>query len=131
MKHGIRETVDVQHSTPSASTSQADEALRRVTAQPAPTFNVREVLAHRAGRMLLCGINDMTSELPSPDGVTLRVTVTVISSGEVVGERDIDTTNARDLGTLGSQRTKQLRARYASAPAPVGKPALRLVGGER
>lgn len=87
----------------------------------------REMLARRAGRVLLCGINDMATELPSTDGKTLRITVEVIDSGEKVGTVDVDTTNADDLGLLGSRRAKQLRTK--PNPAPVGKPNLRLVGG--
>ena len=86
-----------------------------------------DMIARRSGRVLLCGLHDMATELPSPAGKTLRVTVTVISTGEVLGTEDVDSTNAHDLGTLGSQRTKQQRTRRLSAPT--GKPNLRLVGG--
>jgi hypothetical protein len=88
-----------------------------------------EMAARRAGRVLLCGLNDMATDLPSPAGKTLRVTVTVISTGEQLGTEDVDSTNAHDLGTLGSQHTKQQRTRRN--PTPISKPNLRLVGGAK
>ncbi|GGS96304.1 hypothetical protein [Streptomyces violaceus] len=85
----------------------------------------REMIARRAGRTLLVGLGDMVREVPSDAGVALRVTVTVIDSGEQIGTVDVDTTNADDIGYIATRRAAGLRNR----PAPTGKPALRLVGG--
>jgi hypothetical protein len=93
--------------------------------------SAREMLARRAGLQFLRGLNDLTRKLPHPNGVTLRVTVTVIDSGEDLGSVDVDATNASDLGFLASRRNTSVRTRTAPAPAPTGKPALRLVGGAR
>jgi hypothetical protein len=85
----------------------------------------RQIMARRAGRVLLCGLHDMATQLPSPHGKTLRVTVEIIESGEQIGTVDVDATNADDLGALGARRAIQL----GSKPAPTHKPQLRLVGG--
>lgn len=86
----------------------------------------REMLARRAGRNLLAGLTDMATQVPSTDGVALRVTVTVIDSGEELGAVDVDITNADDLGAIASRRAAQLRAKPA---APAAKANLHLVGG--
>ncbi|MCX4911828.1 hypothetical protein [Streptomyces sp. NBC_00878] len=85
----------------------------------------REMLARRAGRNLLGGLTDMATEVPSAAGVALRVTVTVIDSGEELGTVDVDITNVDDLGAIASRRAAHLRAK----PAPAGKANLHLVGG--
>ena len=110
-------------------TTQADEALRRSRA--ADVDSAREMLARRAGLQFLRGLNDLTRRLPHPNGVALRVTVTVIDSGEDLGSVDVDATNASDLGFLASRRDHTVRTTAAPASAPAGKPALRLVGGGR
>lgn len=89
----------------------------------------REMLARRAGLQFLRGLTDLTRKLPHPNGPALRITVTVIDSGEELGSVDVDPTNASDVGFLASRRDDSLRAKTAPAPAPAGKPALRLVGG--
>ena len=110
--------------------TQADEALRRVTAQQ---DTARAMLARRAGLMFLRGLTDLTRKLPHPDGTTLRITVTVIDSGEELGAVDVDATNASDLGFLASRRDTTVRTKTTPAPAPVyaGRPNLRVVGGGR
>jgi len=116
------------HTTPDST--QADEALRRVTAQQ---DTARAMLARRAGLMFLRGLTDLTCKLPHPDGTTLRITVTVIDSGEELGAVDVDATNASDLGFLASRRDTTVRTKTTPAPAPVyaGRPNLRVVGGGR
>jgi hypothetical protein len=95
------------------------------------TSNVREMLARRAGLQFLRGLNDITRNLPHRDGTTLRVTVTVIDSGEDLGSVDVGSMNASDIGFLASRRNASVRAKTLPVPALSGKPALRLVGGER
>jgi hypothetical protein len=109
------------------ATTQADEALRR---SRAADDSARDMLARRAGLQLLRGLTDLTRNLPHPHGTTLRVTVTVIDSGEDLGSVDVDATNASDLGFLASRRDTSIRT-AAPAPAPTGRPSLRLVGGGR
>jgi len=120
----------IGRSTASPTTTQADEALRRVTAQQ---DTARAMLARRAGLMFLRGLTDLTRKLPHPDGTTLRITVTVIDSGEELGAVDVDATNASDLGFLASRRDTTVRTKTTPAPAPVyaGRPNLRVVGGGR
>lgn len=89
----------------------------------------RNMLARRAGLMFLRGLTDLTRNLPHPNGPALRITVTVITTGEELGSADIDTTNASDLGHAASHRNTKPRTTPAPAPAPTGKPRLRLVGG--
>lgn len=112
--------------------TQADEALRR--AQSADS-DARRMLARRAGLMFLRGLTDMTRQLPSPAGTALRVTVTVIDSGEDLGSVDVDSTNLDDLGRLASRRAATFLRKPALAavpsPAPSGRPVLRVVGGGR
>lgn len=92
-----------------------------------------DMLARRAGRNLLTGLTDMAQKVPSPHGLSLRITVEVIDSGEVVdtvGSVDVDTTNADDLGFIASQRAVTLAAKATEAvQAPSCKSHLRLVGG--
>lgn len=89
----------------------------------------RELLGRRAGLQFLRGMNDLARNLPHPDGKTLRISVTVIDSGEDLGTVDIDATNASDLGFLASRRNTTLRPAPAPTPPPTGKPNLRVVGG--
>ncbi|HEX5567111.1 MAG TPA: hypothetical protein VFY14_09350 [Streptomyces sp.] len=110
------------------ATTQADEALRRARTAD---FDIHRALARRAGLMFLRGLTDMTRQLPSPTGVALRITVTVIDSGEDLGSVDVDSTNLDDLGRLASRRAATFHRKPAPDPAPTGKPALRLVGGDR
>jgi hypothetical protein len=97
------------------------------------TREAREMLARRAGLQFLRGLNDIAGNLPHPHGKTLRVTVTVVDSGEDLGSVDVDSTNASDLGFLASRRDANVRAKVSSAPARAtavnGKPSLRIVGG--
>ncbi|WP_055694238.1 hypothetical protein [Streptomyces prasinopilosus] len=103
--------------------------------------DIRNMLARRAGLTLLRGLADLTRRLPSPDGPALRVTVTVIATGEEVGSVDVDATNTDDVGHFASRRAETFRAKttptpaaglaVVSAPAPAGTPVLRLVGGGR
>jgi len=86
-----------------------------------------EMIAQRAGRNLLTGLNDMAQHLPSHAGLTIRVTATLISTGQHLGTVDVDSLNADDLGLMATRRAKVLRDK----PAPTGKPALRVVGGEQ
>src|SRR5687768_14964449 len=106
--------------TRTTDSTQADEALRRSRAADA---GIRDMLARRAGLQFLRGLTDLTRKLPHPHGTTLRVTVTVIDSGEDLGSVDVDTTNASDLGFLASRRTTSTRTAAAPAPASAGKPA--------
>lgn len=108
--------------------TQVDEALRRARAAD---HDVHRAIARRAGLMFLRGLTDLTRKLPHPNGPALRVTVTVIDSGEELGAVDVDATNASDLGFLASRRDVSARTKPAPAPAPAGKPTLRLVGGGR
>ncbi|MFF0009612.1 hypothetical protein ACFYQT_40160 [Streptomyces tibetensis] len=89
----------------------------------------REMLARRAGLQFLRGLNDLARKFPHSDGHALRVTVTVIETGEDMGSVDVDITNASDLGFLASRRDTTLRPKPAPAPAPAGRRHLRSVGG--
>ncbi|MET8571878.1 hypothetical protein [Streptomyces sp. NPDC004783] len=120
------------------TTTQADEALRRArnadtTATAVATTDrqnaIRQMIAARSGRNFLAGIHAMTTKLPSQAGLALRITVTVIDTGEDVGTVDVDSVNADDLGNLAARRAATFHAK--PTPAPNGKPALRLVGGGR
>lgn len=91
----------------------------------------RDMLARRAGLLFLRGLNDLTRNLPHPDGTTLRVTVTVIGTGEDLGSVDVDARNASDLGFLASRRHTTIRTQNTPAPVPAGKPNLHVVGGAR
>lgn len=110
--------------------TQVDEALRQARAAD---HDVHRAIARRAGLMFLRGLTDLTRKLPHPDGTTLRITVTVIDSGEELGAVDVDATNASDLGFLASRRDTTVRTKTTPAPAPVyaGRPNLRVVGGGR
>ena len=108
--------------------TQADEALRRVTAQQ---DTARAMLARRAGLMFLRGLTDLTRKLPHPNGPALRITVTVIGTGEELGSVDVDSTNASDLGFLASRRNASVRAKTTPAPVYAGRPNLHVVGGGR
>lgn len=112
------------------ATTQADEALRR---SRAADRDVHQALARRAGLMFLRGLTDLTRALPHPNGPALRITVTVIDTGEHLGSVDVDTTNASDLGFLASRRDASVRTKTTPAPAPVyvGRPNLHVVGGGR
>ncbi|QLJ06830.1 hypothetical protein HZZ00_38025 (plasmid) [Streptomyces sp. NEAU-sy36] len=115
----------------SPAISQADEALRRVRATTPQDSTAREMLARRAGLQLLRGLTDITRNHPHPHGTTLRVTVTVIDSGEDLGSVDVDSTNASDIGWLASRRNSTVRTAAAPAPAPAanGRPSLHIVRG--
>ena len=81
--------------------------------------------------MFLRGLTDLTRNLPHPNGPALRITVTVIDSGEELGSVDVDSTNASDLGFLASRRNASVRAKTTPAPVFAGRPNLRVVGGDR
>lgn len=91
----------------------------------------RNMLARRAGLYFLRGLNDITRNHPHPCGATLRVTVTVIKTGEDLGSVDVDSTNANDIGYLASRRTIPTRPNTTTTPTPAGKPRLHIVGGDR
>lgn len=113
-------------------TTQADEALRRArTTAQAADFDIHQVIARRTGLVFLRGLTDLTRRLPSPAGPALRVTVTVLGSGEELGSVDVDATNLDDLGHFASRRAATFRPKSTPVPAPAGKPALYLVGGDR
>lgn len=95
------------------------------------TRDIHQQMAARAGLQFLRGLNDLTRNLPHPNGVTLRVTVTVIDSGEDLGSVDVDSTNASDLGFLASRRDSAAHAKPAPAPVYAGRPNLHVVGGDR
>ncbi|MEZ7005696.1 hypothetical protein [Streptomyces sp. AD55] len=111
---------------PSVGTSQADEALRRARSADR---DIHRAIARRTGLLFLRGLTDLTRRLPSPAGPALRVTVTVIGTGEELGSVDIDSTNLGDLGSFATRRAATFQPN--SNPTPVGKPALHLVGGAR
>lgn len=93
------------------------------------TCQAREMLARRAGLQFLRGLNDLARKLPHPHGTALRITATVIDSGEDLGSVDIDCTNASDIGFLASRRDTTAHTKTALAPAATGKPSLRIVRG--
>lgn len=79
------------------------------------------MLAERTGAGFLAAVAEMAAANPHPDGLTVRLTVTVIDGGTELGSVDVDVTNLWELG-------ERARTRAAN-PAPTGRPALRLVGG--
>ncbi|MFD8839825.1 hypothetical protein [Streptomyces griseofuscus] len=87
----------------------------------------REMLARRAGLQFLRGLTDITRNLPHPHGTSIRITATVIDSGEDLGSVDVDSTNASDLGWLASRRTPSTRT--TPIPAADSKPNLHIVRG--
>lgn len=97
------------------------------------TRDIYQQLAARAGRAFLDGLRALPEFKPRPgvDLGLLRVTVTVVD-GPYLDFADVDPVNLGDLAEITAQRAEGLRlkhARIAAAPAPAGKPNLRLVGG--
>ncbi|MGV9891709.1 hypothetical protein [Streptomyces sp. NPDC003395] len=102
-------------------TNQADEGLRR---SRAADRDVRQMLARRAGVNLINGLQTMAEQVPSPHGPALRITVTVIGTGETLPPVDVDSVNIADLARIAANRPDTLR------PQPA-RPArhLRAIGG--
>ncbi|MGW5582852.1 hypothetical protein [Streptomyces sp. NPDC003857] len=83
-----------------------------------------QMLANRAGVGFLRDLASLVEAHPHPNGPALRVSVTVIASGEQLGEVDVDTTNLWDIGNLAARR--------AASPIEAETPArrLRVIRGE-
>lgn len=80
-------------------------------------------LAGSATAAFVAGVGRLVAAHPHPHGTRLRVTVTVVDSGEQLGQVDVDVTNLWDLGRFADRR-----AAASFEPAPQ-VPRLQLLRG--
>lgn len=92
--------------------------------------DVRQQLAQREARHFTRAVTELIAAHPHPHGPTVRILLTDTTTGQALGQVDIDVTNLWSLAWYASYRATTPTATTPTI-TPTGRPALRVLGGGR